>query len=255
MKVIAYTALRYGRDYYDAAIRSVIDAVDEYHVLYAMQPSHGHYDPTPCPETEEELYQIAADRAGSKLQWHRGVWQYEGQQRDSIHQYAPDADVIIVLDADEVWQPETVEAVVHDGGQWIGTYEQRRNGGVRRIRVPMIHFWRSMHRAILHDPAYPVRVILPNNQLEEEFTTNVKPIAHFGYAQRPEIVAYKWRIHGHFNELRRDCDWFNEVFMANRQTDCHPVGSEYWNPEPVNPLDYLPEWIAEHPYYGMEVIE
>lgn len=244
MKVIAYTALRYGRDYYDAAIRSVIDAVDEYHVLYATQPSHGHYDPTPCPETEEELYSIAVDRAGSKLQWHRGVWQYEGQQRDSIHQVAPDADVILVLDADEVWPEETVRIAIR---------ETARQEIVHRWRIPMIHFWRSMHRAVLHDPAYPERVVMAG--AAPALTLDAPPIAHFGYAQRPEIVAYKWRIHGHFNELRRDCDWFHDVFMANRQTDCHPVGSEYWWPESANPLDYLPAWVAEHPYFGMEVIE
>lgn len=253
MKVIAYTALRYGRDYYDAAIRSVIDAVDEYHVLYAMQPSHGHYDPTPCPETEEELYQIAADRAGSKLQWHRGVWQYEGQQRDSIHQYAPDADVIIVLDADEVWSERLVNLAV--GHKEMNLFSTRR---FQQVRVQMIHYWRSMHRAVLHDPAYPIRVLYPKASHAEAIQlTNSENsfISHFGYAQCPEIVAYKWRIHGHFNELRRDCDWFNEVFMANRQTDCHPVGSEFWNVEPVNPLDYLPAWMVEHPYFGMEVIE
>lgn len=248
MKIVGYTALRYGRDYYDAAIRSVIDAVDEYHVLYAIEPSHGHDDPTPCPETEEELYSIARDRAGSKLRWHRGNWRYEGQQRDSIHQVAPDADVILVLDADEVWHPQIIEPTLNIYDQLVKQYH--------RIRWPMIHYWRSMHRAVLHDPAYPERIIFPK-ALNKNYTTpgTHLVINHFGYAQRPEIVEYKWRIHGHKNELRRDCNWFQDVFMANRQTDCHPVGSEYWNPEPVNPLDYLPGWMAEHPYYGLEVIE
>lgn len=247
MKIIAYSALKYGRDYYDAAIRSVIDAVDQYHVLFAVNPSHGHYDPTPCPETEDELRAIAEHRAGSKLHWHRGHWAYEGQQRESIHQYAPDADVILVLDADEVW-PETLTQQILD--------LPAQDAPVSKLRIKMIHFWRSMHKAVLHDPAWPERVIYPKQTNGHTFSLSVcGSISHFGYAQRPEIVEYKWRIHGHKNELRRDCDWFNDVFMANRQNDTHPVGSEYWNAETVNPLDYLPAWMAEHPYYGMDVIE
>jgi hypothetical protein len=247
MKIIAYTALRYGRDYYDAAIRSVIDAVDEYHVLYAVTPSHGHWSDVLCPETEDELRAIAEHRAGSKLHWHRGEWAYEGQQRDSIHQYAPDADVILVLDADEVWPEGLIEFyhnLIYFGGETV-----------RQYRVPMIHYWRSMSHCVLHDPAYPVRIINTRIGYGEATLPTTLRINHFGYAQRPEIVEYKWRIHGHLNELRRDVDWFNDVFMANRQFDTHPVGSEYWNPEPVNPLDYLPAWMAEHPYYGREVIE
>ena len=244
MNLIAYTALRYGKDYYDAAIRSVIDAVDQYHVLYAVEPSHGHWSDAPCPDSEDELRAIAEARAGSKLRWHRGHWRYEGEQRDSIHQFAPDTDVILVLDADEVWPEALIENAL-----LAARYEQSRT-----YRAPMVHFFRSMHRAILHDPAFPTRLILPNVRSGED-VLHGPPICHFGYAQRPEIVAYKWKIHGHLNELRRDVDWFRDVFLANRQTDCHPVGSEYWNPEPVNPLDYLPAWMSEHPYYGLKVIE
>ena len=80
-------------------------------------------------------------------------------------------------------------------------------------------------------------------------------INHMGYAQRPEIVQYKQLTHGHRNEWRHDVDWFTDKFMANAQTDTHPVGSEYWNPERVDPLDYMPRWMQDHSYYHMQVIE
>lgn len=253
MKVIAYVALHYGKDYLGWSIRSAIDHIDELHVIYTPVGSHGHRTTTPCPETRDELFAIAAQAAGSKLRWHEGTWPYEGAQRDSIHQYAPDADVIIVLDADEIWEPGLIHLVTHKA--IVGE-------NYRRLRIPMVHFWRSFHKAIIHDPAYPVRVIYPNHpDAETTYTTmQVEPaitlsIAHMGYAQRPEIVRYKLETHGHKNEFRRDVNWFEDVFMANRQFDTHPVGSEYWNPETVNPLDYLPAWMAEHPYYGMDVIE
>lgn len=246
MNVIAYTALHYGRDYLASAIRSVIDYVDTYYVLYTPVGSHGHRSEIPCPETEDELYAIAAEAAGSKLRWHRGIWPYEGAQREFIYELAPDDSLILVLDSDEVWPAGLVEDVI-----LMSQFNERNF-----IRVPMIHYWRSFHRAVLHDPAYPVRALctwIPDES-EKTITADNGYINHMGYAQRSEIVEYKQHVHGHKGEWRRDVDWFNDVFMANRQHDCHPVGSEYWNTETVNPLDYMPSWMAEHPYYPLDVI-
>jgi len=249
-KVISYTALLYGVDYLEYAIRSVIDAVEEHHVIYSPIGAHGHRTDIPCPETRDELYAAAERGAGRKLRWHdAGPFPYEGAQRDSIHQYAPDADVILVVDADEVWPKETVrDAYIN----WLQVGDKH----FKRLRFPMIHYWRSFYRCVLHDPAYPERVIYPKLQGGVETNGISLPIHHFGYAQRPEIVEYKQLTHGHKNEWRKDCDWFHDKFMANAQTDCHPVGSEYWNPEPVDPFALgLPEFMREHPYAGMAVIE
>ena len=243
MKVVAYTPLHYGLDYGASAIRSVIDCVDEYHVLYTPIGSHGSRTDVSCPESREALYEMAHDAATWKLRWHENIWAYEGAQRDSILTYAPDADVILALDADEIWADGLAEEAIRGALRL----------GVARLRLPMIHFWRSFYRAILHDPAYPERVIVPSGTGIETLGTD-KRIAHMGYAQRSEIVSYKLLTHGHRAQFRRDVDWFRDVFMANRQTDTHPVGSEYWTPEAVNPLDYLPAWMQAHPYYGLEVI-
>lgn len=253
MKTIGYTALRYGKDYLGYAIRSIIDNINEYHVLYATRPSHGHPSDVVCPDSEDELHEIAWQAAGSKLKWHRGEWVYEGQQRDSILQYAPDADVIISVDSDEIYQPKLIENIMRYG------HEIQRLEPFRYLRVPFIHYWRSFHKCILHDPAYPARVTFPRiDPKHGEFSWSAERfgvVNHMGYATTPEIVAYKWQIHGHKNELRRDVNWFQDVFMANRQTDCHPVGSEYWNAEPVNPLDTMPYWMEQHPFFEMDVIE
>lgn len=253
MKTVAYTALHYGRDYLGSAIRSVVDAVEEYHVIYTPIGSHGHRTDVLCPESRDELYAIAWDTAGRKLHWHEDVFAYEGQQREAIHQYAPEADIILVVDADEVWGEGLAEFAIHSYG-----YPMQP---ARRLRLPMIHYWRSFQRGILHDPAYPERVIFPKI-VGEVMTTrsgsrpDLTNIHHFGYAQRPEIVEYKQHVHGHKGEWRRDVDWFHDKFMANAQTDCHPVGSDYWNPEPVDPFALgLPDWMRQHPYASMEVIE
>lgn len=246
MKIVAYTPLLYGRDYLASAIRSVIDAIDEYHVLYSAVGAHGHRTNAPCPETRDELYALASAAAGYKLRWHdAGPFPHEGAQRDSVHLYAPDADVILALDADEIWPDGLAEKV---------TRPEVVARGFRRYRLPMVHFWRSFQRAVLHDPAFPERVIYPGNTGPVETFHEGGAIAHMGYAQRSEIVAYKLLTHGHRNEFRRDCDWLADVFLANRQNDCHPVGSDHWAPETVAPLDYLPDWMREHPYYGLDVI-
>jgi hypothetical protein len=247
VKTIAYTALHYGTDYLGYAIKSIIDYVDEYWVLYSAIGSHGFRTNVPCPDSRTDLYTIAQAVAGDKLHWVDGEWAHEGLQRGSITKYCPDADVIIVLDADEIWNLEHIPDVRAVWRQMTKTS--------RHIRYPIIHYWRSFYRAVLHDPAYPVRVIIPDLPNGEWCPSNAKPINHMGYAQRPEIVRYKQLTHGHRNEWRHDCNWFEDKFMANAQTDCHPCGSEYWNPESVDPARFMPAFMQFHPYAQMEVIE
>jgi hypothetical protein len=246
MKIVAYVALHYGKDYLAAAIHSVIEHVEELHVIYTSVGSHGHRTDVQCPETRKELYAIAYEAARHKLFWHDGAWPYEGAQRDAIYEYAPDADMILVLDADEVWADGLAAYAIE--------FAQAAN--IRRIRVPMLHLWRSFYRGFAHDPAYPHRVIMPHAP-EGETTLHTwsdsQRIWHFGYAQRSDIVQYKLLTHGHKNEFRRDCDWFNDVFMTNRQTDCHPVGSDAWNCEDIDQAN-LPTPLYTHPYRWIEVI-
>lgn len=242
-KIVAYTALLYGKCYLGAAIRSVIDHVDEYHVLYSPVGAHGHRTDVPCPDTREELLEIALS-AGSKLRWHEGVWPYEGAQRETILQLAPDADVVLPVDYDEIWQTGLVEEAITAG----------LSGKARAWRVPFRHYWRSFYRCFLHDPAYPVRIIAPKVSGGETTLSTDKAVNHLGYAISVELMRWKWLVHGHKNELRRDCDWFTDVYEANRQYDCHPVGMDSWVTETVNPWQYMPEYMQQHPYASFEVI-
>lgn len=243
-KVIAYCALHYGADFLPWSIRSIIDSVDEWHILYSPTGSHSVRIPEPCPETRDQLFRIASVEAGDKLRWHDGDWWRENQQRESIYQYAPDADMIIVVDADEVFAPGLAAYLVKLAP--FVTY--------RFTRLPFWHYWRSLKRVIRHDPAFPVRMILPRWQ-GGEATFHIPPwlpddfrVHHFGYSQRSDIVRYKMKVHGHIAELRSR--WFEDVFMANAQTDCHPVGSEWWNPEPCD----VPHFMTNHPFAALEVI-
>lgn len=255
-KIVAYMGLLYGKDYLDAAIRSVIDGVDELHIMYSTRPWQQYDHSTgPCPETRLELFQIAIDRAGKKLRWHDGVYRHLGHQNDQIYQFAPNADVLLNVDADEIWPEELLEQTLRYATAHCHTAEWRT------MRIPFIHFWRSMHQAVLHDPSWPIRVILPkrfdkNTQADHVFTETYGYVNHMGYAQRSEIVRYKLDMHMHAPEFKLSpAAWFNMVFMdTERKTDLHLCGNEHWNAEPVNPLDYMPGWMKDHPYYGLEIV-
>ena len=254
MNVVAYTALHYGKEYLGYAIRSVIDHVDAYYCLYTPIGSHGHRTDLPCPDTRDELCAIAQQAAGSKLVWHEGIYPQEGAHREMIHQLAPDADVVLVVDADEVWgDVDGISVAQHAIAVAIGLE-------ARTFRVPFIHYWRSFYRQITQDPAYPIRVIVPKRPEREGYIPRLgatirSSIHHFGYAQRPEIVRYKLETHGHKGEFRKDVNWFEDIFMANCQYDCHPIGSEFWFPDNIDPWQLLPDFMLEHPYANLQVIE
>lgn len=257
MKVIAFTPLHYGAPYLEASIRSLIDHVDEYWILYTAKPSHnGRVATLPCPDSEDELYAIAKRAAGSKLQWIKGNWLYEHEQRDAIYVLVPDADVILSADSDEVWCGNLAQRArdYHDFAI---------NDGRRICRVPFMHFWRCFQRGIMHDGQMPERICYPKSSgafearigNKTQFQRNGNDlIAHFGYAVPPRYQAYKWSgIHGHQNELK--ATWLERVYMTNAQTDMHPVINNFWNAEDIDPTMILPSWMDMHPYAGMDVIE
>jgi hypothetical protein len=244
MKTVAYCALHYGKPYLSYAIRSVIDAISEFHVLYSDKPSHGYTSIYTCPDTEDELHQIAWDAAGTKLRWHKDTWQQENQQRNSISNYAPDADVVLVVDSDEAYADGLADEAIAYG---IGA-------GCNQLRLPFTHMWRSFKRGFAHDPAYPTRIVFPKQRGQTITMPTTKRVWHYGYAQPSDIVWYKTSgIHGHQAEFRHDVNWFQDIFMANRQYDCHPIGSEYWNCEDID-LTNLPSVLQDHPYKDLDLI-
>lgn len=251
-KVIGYTALNYGSPYLSYAIMSIIDYIDEYHVLYSPDGSHGHKTELPTPETESRanLMRIARNAAGSKLHWHDGDWQYEGNQRDDIHVLSSDAAVVIVLDYDEIWSSSAIESVMEYAFTVTNSIPP-----FRCLRFPMWHYWRSFAQVIRHDPAFPIRVIFPRIETGEQ-TWHTGLIHHMGYAIPDYLMRYKLGIHGHKNEFRTDIDWLSERWgNPDAVSDLHPVGSDAWNIEKIDPGEYLPPFMRLHPFWGKDRIE
>jgi hypothetical protein len=248
---IAYYTLHYGKEYLAWSIRSIQDAVDEIHMLYTKTPSFGHGTSLMCPDTEEELRSEAARFANKPIIWHTGSWGNEGQHRNTILGIAAqrNANMILVVDADELWDPETAKTALQ-------RVEDYNNAGTTRVRF--VHFWRSLDW-VCYDAAMPNRITDTRHPLNKEWYLDPQsfPVLHFGYAQSEKLMDYKWHIHGHQNELRPD--WWNTKFLGWQPgvNDVHPTCSQgFWNPQKIeDPLkSKVHELLHDHPYFGKEKI-
>lgn len=75
MNIQSYTVLHYGADYLPYALRSVYDQVDQLHIIYTPQPSHGYQTDTPPPETRDELIKAAYTYdPDNKINWYDVDW-------------------------------------------------------------------------------------------------------------------------------------------------------------------------------------
>lgn len=244
-KVAAVMCLHFGATYIPYAMRSVADIVDEFYIMYSPVPNHGIFEtPLSCPESRSDLLEAAYQVAPDRTRWFEyGLWRSEGEQFKAAWDYT-DADIILKLDCDEVWADDLLAQAIEHGIR-EAAYE---------VRVPLRHYWRSFYKAFTHDPAAPGRIYIRSNA---DLATTYAPadatrrIHHFGYAFPVPLMRYKIGIHGHKREFTNP-NWLEEVYIANRQTDCHPIGSEYWmQTSDVEP----PAIMLDHPYAMVNTIE
>lgn len=249
MVVVSFTALHYGLPFLREALLSVAPAVDRFVVAYSPVFSHGHAgNGLRCPDTEGDLYAAAMDvvcATGKPVQWYTEDWRHEGEQRDSVYRRAPDADVVVVVDADEVYAD----------GSALRVAELAAAGQARQYHVSFLHHWQSF-RWVCLDGAWPVRAI-NTRKADGEMYINGAQIHHFGYALPTRYMEYKWSGHGHKAEMSKErwADWFARYCAWTPDTqddDCHPVSRDYWTPEPYS--GPLPSVLRGHPYETMEVI-
>lgn len=250
---IAYYALHYGKEYLAHSVRSVQGAVDEIHMLYTARPSFGVSTDAKNPDSLEELKREAHRFAEKPIIWHQADWDSEGQHRDTILAVARvrKASVIATVDADELWDTETLS-------RCLDYVEQTPKPGVGRYRASFLHFWRSLDY-VCRDPCMPERVIdvrsFPGtiDYLPAEIQT--KPVYHFGYAQSDALMQYKWKIHGHQADLRPA--WVDRFLTWQPgEMDVHPTNLNFWNPERIDDAsrEVVQRLLGDHPYFGRERI-
>jgi hypothetical protein len=244
--IVAYTPLHYGVDYLRYAVRSVAPLVDKHIILYTPQPSYGHATRLKCPENERQLRASVADF--DHVEWHTGTWHNESEHRSAVMEFLPrNTWLLVPIDADELWDSAMLQRCV--------TEIQGKNPGqrCRRWRVHgFVHYWKSFHY-VCTDNMAPVRFI--DLRATDDSVADIRGgVRHFGYAQRNKLMEYKWAIHGHKNELRKDYDWL-EMYKNWRPgvNDVHPTCVGIWNPREWGKDTWL-DLMRVHPFAELQLI-
>ncbi len=244
MKIIAFTRLHYGADYLAEVIKSTEGFAERHIVLYTPVANFPGKTNLPCPDERQQLMDIARQAGGPRVEWVEGM--PIGAQ--SAMEICPDADLLLELDGDEIIQPALFKDILrrYKAGELTN----------RHYRLPMLHHWRSFNY-VCRDQLRPVRIYLP--QIQENGDALYYPegagyIHHFGYARNLVDTRYKLALSMHADEFRTG--WWDEVFMdfPARKKDLHPVVVDIWNAEPYD-RHSLPEFMHNHEYFDLEVIE
>lgn len=246
----AYYALHYGKEYLAHSIRSVQHSVDVIYFFYAEKPSYGFKSPIPCPDTKAALREEVNRFTVKPFHWIDGSWPNEGAHRDFAikHLRQQGAKMVLVVDADEVWAPGAAQQALdfawaeNRAGRWMARFT---------------NFWRSF-QWIVRDHFTPIRIVDLRHPLTVDayLHASIEPVLHFGYAQRDELMGYKWTCHGHQQELRpgwvqKFRDWTPEI------EDLHPCVNNLWTraePTPPDVMEMLRQTLGDHPYFDLEVI-
>jgi hypothetical protein len=250
--IVAFYALHYGSDYLGWSIKSIYDYVDKIYILYSDVPSYGYNTSLKNPDTKEKLIESAHifGDPQSKIKWIDSKWSSEVQHRLAIHSAASqdDPDVILTVDADEIWQKQTIE----------NTLSTVLSGTSKIYKIKMLTLWRSFSWYTL-DNWWPLRVECPKRQggaqnLFENDDSDIARVLHFGYARSLEDIRYKVSIHGHKGEWRSD--WLDryEKWPASGNNDFHPVCANAWNIMPYDKTK-LPQIMQLNPYYNLDIIK
>ena len=262
-KIAGFTELAYGADYLKYALRSILPHIDEYYIAYSPYPTRGN-NPYKCPDTRDELFQIAADACaefGKPLTWWENPgWWGRYDQRNSVWDKAGHCDLLIITDADEVWADGAPEHLI----------KSALAGNTRFWRLPYNFLWRSFNWHCEYrenNVAWPLRATRPDLPgARGEPSTWIKDfderwmVHEFGFARKPRDFFYKLPSHGHFRNDQID-DWFTRVWLpwnpeTGQMEDVHPYRNDGERFPRIEPFDrmLLPEQMREHPYWDMSVI-
>lgn len=241
-RILGYAPILYGKDYLRESLLSVVNHVDKFVVLYTPIPSYGFGTDAVCPDTEEELLKIAQEVLGDKLIWHHGGWGQEGAHRGEIFRYSGGYDGILAIDADEVYDQETLPKAIELALQCKQMYVGF--GGY-------INFWRSFNHAC-YDSFTPIRFINLRGE-PTQFGNGVVPctVYHFSCAQSEAVMRFKLLVHGHKNEIRPN--WLEEIYFGTQMEDVHLTSYGLWNATPFD-KNTLPQSLKDHPNFNKERI-
>jgi hypothetical protein len=245
MRVIGFLPCHYGKEYLKECLISIINHCEKVVVAYTAFPSHGFGTGEKCPDTREEILSICQSVLGDKLIWDESVYSQENQHRRQVHNYSPGFDLVLSIDADEVFEPKEL----------TGALEYSYNNKERYFGIKgYVNFWRSFNYAC-YDGFRPIRIENLNNHNVQQNHECPLTIYHFSTAQSEPVMRYKYKIFGHASEIREN--WLDGTYYsticAQDQKDVHCVSIGLWNPVQFD-KETLPAFLKEHANFNKEVI-
>ena len=218
-------------------------------IAYSEEPSQGFTATEKCPESEEELFEIAHNVLGEKLIWNsKQSYKYEAEHRAVRYIYSTGYDIILTIDADEVFN----EADIPEALNFAHTNPQRYYG-----IIGYYNFWRSFSWCCT-DGFRPIRIekTLAQNQ-DQNLNCNLR-VYHFSMCQAENTMRYKYKIFGHASEIKPN--YLENIYFAwtpeknDEITNLHPASNGIWGRAEPFDKTTLPEYLKQHPNYNKELI-
>lgn len=245
MRVIGFMPIHYGCEYLQESLSSIKDHCQKVVVAYTPNPSHGYGTTDICPDTRDEIFRIASETLGDKLIWDENNYSQENQHRRQIHNYSMGYDLVMSIDADEVFEPKEIQSALE-----YAYNNPERYYGIKGY----INFWRSFNHAC-YDGFRPIRIENLNNHNTLQNHECPLTIYHFSTAQSEAVMRYKFKVFGHASEIRKG--WLDDIYygwtLENNFGDLHCVAIGLWNPVEFDKRQ-LPEMLRLHDNFYKELI-
>lgn len=251
MKVLAYTALHYGKEYLKEAIQSVKDNVDCHLITYTAIPSYGYTTDMTNPDSSQELRDISKSFDHTIFMDITFRARAENVHRKIAIDYAKtkDYDIVLVVDYDEIWEPSKVQEA-------IDYAYNSKNGrfGIRGSR--WVTLWQSFNEYVT-DGFAPIRLLNLHNDLNKEELIEKGFIYHMGYCISDEMMEYKISCHGHKNDFLNNKRWYENKWLNYKRGETeflHPATEAYWKETQPFDKNTLPDVLKQHPNFKKGLI-
>lgn len=245
MRVIGLLTIHYGKEYLKECLTSIKDHCEKVVVAYTPAPSHGFGTADQCPDSKDEIKSICESVLGNKLIWDENTYSQENQHRRQVHSYSMGYDLVLTIDADEVFEPSELSNALE-----YAFKNPQRYYGIKGY----VNFWRSFNWAC-YDGFRPIRIEnLGANNNHQNLECPLS-IYHFSTAQSEPVMRYKYKIFGHASEIKDG--WLDLIHYnwspENNFGDLHPVSIGLWNAVKFD-KETLPEFLKQHPNFNKELI-
>ena len=246
MRTLGFMTIHYGLEYLKESLTSIKDHVEGMVISYVHKPSHGFKTILNCPDKAEDIRKVCEEVLGNKLIWDEAeFYGAENIHRSVAKKYSQGFDLILTIDADEVFEPTEINNALN----YAYTHNERYYG-----INGYLNFWRCFDYVCL-DGFRPIRIENLNNHNSMQNLNCPLTIYHFSTAQSKAVMEYKYSCFGHANEIK--ADYLEKVFYKwtpeNNFGDLHPVSINLWNAVQYD-KNKLPDFLKKHSNFEKTLI-